>query len=49
VGVRTLGHIDELGDDVRRSGPVGIAHAQVNDVLAAPARGQLQFGGDVKT
>ena len=48
VGIRALGHIGELGDDVRRGGPVGVAHAQVDDVLAAPARRQLQFGGDIE-
>ena len=31
-----------------RRRPVGIAHAEVDDVLAAPARRHLQLGGDVE-
>ncbi|OMP13380.1 hypothetical protein COLO4_01793, partial [Corchorus olitorius] len=48
VGVFTLGDLHQLLDDVRRRGPVGVAHAQVDDVLATTARGHLEFGGDVE-
>jgi hypothetical protein len=33
---------------VLRRRPVGVAHAHVDDVLAAAARGHLELGGDVE-
>src|SRR4029079_15998198 len=36
VRVRALDGFDQLVDDVRRGGPVRVAHAEVDDVLAAP-------------
>ncbi|MFG9941255.1 hypothetical protein ACG3RN_05795 [Pseudomonas aeruginosa] len=33
---------------MRRGRPVGIAHAQVDDVLATATSGHLQFGGDIE-
>ncbi len=48
MGVFALGDGAELLDDVRRRRPVGVAHAEVDDVLAAAASGHLQFGGDVE-
>ncbi|MCY1525856.1 hypothetical protein D9M68_608530 [compost metagenome] len=48
VGVLALGDGAELVDDVLRSRAVGVAHAEVDDVLAAAAGGHLQFGGDVE-
>jgi hypothetical protein len=48
VGVFTLGDLYQLLDDVRRRGAIGVAHAQVDDVLATAAGGHLQLGGDVE-
>ena len=47
-GCRPLRGFGELGDDVRRRGPIGVAHAHVDDVFAASAGGQLQLGRDVE-
>ncbi|MNN23253.1 hypothetical protein D3C81_1366450 [compost metagenome] len=48
VGVVALGDLHQFLDDVRRGGAVGVAHAEVDDVLATAAGGHLQFGGDVE-
>ena len=48
VRVAALHRLDQLGDDVRRRRAVGIAHAEVDDVLAAAAGGHLQLGRDRK-
>ncbi|MCY1441564.1 hypothetical protein D9M71_578830 [compost metagenome] len=48
VGVFTLGDLHELFHDVRRGGAVGVAHGEVDDVLAATACGHLEFSGDVE-
>jgi len=48
VRVATLHRFDELVDDMRGRGAVGIAHAEVDDVLAATAGLHLEFGGDVE-
>src|SRR5690606_19464827 len=48
VGVLALGDGAELLDDMRRGGAVGIAHAEVDDVLATAAGGHLQLGGDIE-
>lgn len=48
MGVFALGDGAELLDDMRRGRPVGIAHAQVDDVLATATSGHLQFGGDIE-
>jgi hypothetical protein len=48
VRVGPLHGLDQLVDDVRRRRPVGIAHAHVDDVFAAPARRHLQLAGDVE-
>src|SRR5690606_6835582 len=37
VGVFALGDLHQLLDDVRRGGAVGVAHGQIDDVLAAAA------------
>src|ERR1700682_4499954 len=39
---------DQLGDDVRRRRPVGVAHAEVDNVFTAAARRHLELGGDVE-
>jgi hypothetical protein len=43
---RILGGLDELGDDVLRRRHVGVAHAEVDDVLAAGSRLRLQVVDD---
>jgi len=48
VRVGPLHALDQLVDDVPRRGPVGIAHAEVDDVLAAATRCELQLAGDVE-
>jgi len=48
VGVGPLGHFGELGDDVRWCGPVGVAHAHVDDVFAPAAGGEFELGRDVE-
>ena len=48
VRVGALRGLDQLVDDVRRRRAVGVAHAEVDDVFAAAARGHLQLGGDVE-
>ena len=40
--------LDHLVDDVLGRGAVGIAHAEVDDVFAAAARGDFQLPGDVE-
>src|SRR5580700_950741 len=45
---RLLRGFDELVDDVAGSGAVGIAHAEVDDVFAAAAGGDLHLTGDVE-
>jgi hypothetical protein len=46
--VQALRGFDQLVDDVLRRRPVGIAHRQVDHVLAAAARRHLQLVGDVE-
>ena len=48
MGRRLLRRFHELVDDVARSGAVGVAHAEVDDVLAAAAGGDLHLAGDVE-
>ena len=48
VRVAALRRLDQLVDDVRGRRPVGIAHAEVDDVLAAPAGRHLSSVGDVE-
>lgn len=48
MGVFALGDLHQLLDDVWRRGPVGVAHAQVDDVLAAAAGRHLELGGNVE-
>ena len=48
VGILPLRRFDQLIDDVPGRRPVGVAHRQVDDVLAAPARRHLQLVGDVE-
>jgi len=48
VRVLALRGLDQLVDDVPGRRPVWIAHRQVDDVVAAPARRHLQLVGDVE-
>jgi hypothetical protein len=48
VRVLALRRLHQLVDDVLRRRAVGVAHRQVDDVLAAPARRHLQLVGDVE-
>jgi hypothetical protein len=48
VRVLAQRRLDQLVDDVLRRRPVGIAHRQVDHVLAAAARRHLQLVGDVE-
>ena len=48
MGDRLLRGLDHLVDDVLGGGAVGIAHAEVDDVFAAAARGDFHFAGDVE-
>jgi hypothetical protein len=48
MGVGPQRDLVELGDDVGRRGPVGVAHAHVDDVLATPAGRELELGRDVE-
>ena len=45
---RLLRGLDHLVDDVLGRGAVGIAHAEVDDVFATAAGGDLHFAGDVE-
>ena len=41
MGARIAGGLGELGDDVRRGRQVGIAHAEIDHVLAGGAAARL--------
>ena len=48
VRIGTLYGFDQLIDDMPWRGAVGIAHAEVDDIFAAPPCRELQFTGNVK-
>ena len=48
VRIGPLRHSAQLLDDMRRRGAIRIAHAEVDDVFAAAARGHLQLGSDIE-
>jgi hypothetical protein len=48
VGIGALDDLGELGHDVGRGGPIGVAHAQVDDVFATAAGGEFELGRDVE-
>jgi hypothetical protein len=48
VGVRPAHRLDQLVDDMFGCRAVGIAHPEVDDVLAASTRGHLELGRDVE-
>ena len=45
---RVLGRFRQLVDDVRRRREIGVAHTEVDDVLAGPARARLEIVDDVE-
>ena len=48
VRVVALNRFHKLGNDVRRRGAVGIAHAEIDDIVAATAGRHLELGGNVE-
>ena len=48
MGDRLLRRLNHLVDDVFGRGAVGVAHAEVDDVFSAAARGHLHLAGDVE-
>ena len=48
VGVATTHGLDQLFDDMRRGGLVGIAHAEVDNVFTTSPSGHFEFAGDVE-
>ncbi len=48
MGDGLLRGLNHLVDDVLGRGAVGVAHAEVDDVFAAAAGGDLHFAGDVE-
>ncbi len=46
--LRPLGGFNHLINDVLRCRPIGVTHAEVDDIFAAASRGCLQFAGDVE-
>ncbi len=48
MGDRLLRRLNHLVDDVFGRGSVGVAHAEVDDVFSAAARGDLHLAGDVE-
>jgi hypothetical protein len=46
--VDSLRRLDQLFDDVLRRRPVGVAHRQIDDVVAAATRRHLELVGDVE-
>ena len=48
MGIITPGHLDQFIDDMFRGGLIGIAHAEVDDVLAARAGLSFQVVDDVE-
>ena len=48
VGIGSLHRLDQFGDDMCRRRTVGIAHTEVDDVLAAATGSHLEFGSDVE-
>ena len=48
MGDGLLRRLNHLVDDVLGRGAVGVAHAEVDDVFAAAAGGDLHLAGDVE-
>ena len=48
VGLLLAGGLDHLVDDVGGGRSVGVAHAEVDDVLAAATGGGFELSGDVE-
>ena len=48
MGVFALGDSHHFFDDMGRCRAVGVTHAQVDDVFAAPTRSHLQLSSDIE-
>ncbi|MNE22000.1 hypothetical protein D3C80_1151860 [compost metagenome] len=48
VSVRTLSNGTQFFDDMRRRWAIGITHAEIDNVFAAPTRSHFQFSSDIK-
>ncbi|CEL85622.1 hypothetical protein KVR801_210075 [Klebsiella variicola] len=48
MGVRPLGNGAKFFHDMRRRRAIGIAHAEINNIFAAPARSHFQFSSNIK-
>ena len=48
MGIGALHGFNQFIDDVPRRGLVGIAHAEIDDVLTAPAGGEFKLAGDIE-
>ncbi len=48
VGVIALRHLTEFFHDMRRRSAVRVAHAEIDNIFAAPTRSHLQLSGNVE-
>ena len=48
MGIRALGNGAQFFNDMRRRRAVRVAHAEINNIFAAPTRSHFQFSGNVK-
>jgi hypothetical protein len=48
MGVRPLGNGAKFFHDMRRRRAIGIAHTEINNIFAAPARSHFQFSSNIK-
>ncbi|CTQ04709.1 hypothetical protein BN1200_170038 [Klebsiella variicola] len=48
MGIRPLGNGAKFFHDMRRRRAIGIAHTEINNILAAPARSHFQFSSNIK-
>ncbi len=46
--IRALGHGAEFFNDMRRCRAVRVAHAEIDNIFAAPTRSHFQLSSDVK-
>jgi hypothetical protein len=48
MGIRPLGNGAEFFNDMRRRRAIGITHAEIDNIFAAPTRSHFQFSSDIK-
>ena len=48
MGIRPLGNGAKFFHDMRRRRAIGIAHTEINNILAAPTRSHFQFSSNIK-